>query len=139
MTIDDIEDHIIATVEGLSLFRQVLSAGRKAIPTVLSYPAALVCFTGDVNTGMGSRLVMQETFQVVVVHKNLVSEKKAARSAYDLLVAVRTSLHGENWDHDDLDQMNFEKTDLISYESGEIAYAMTFSVTHKYGVVTWKQ
>ena len=136
MTIADVEDHIIDTVEGLGLFRQVISAGRKTIPAVLSYPSALVCFVSDANAGIGSRLVMIERYQVVVVHKNLASEKDVARSVYDLIVSVRDGLHGKDWGHDELDQMNFEKTELISYEAGEIAYAMTFSVVHKYGVVT---
>lgn len=136
MTTADVEDHIIEAVEGLGLFRQVISAGRKAIPAVLSYPSALVCFVSDANAGIGSRLVMIERYQVVVVHKNLASEKDVARSVYDLIVSVRDGLHGKDWGHDELDQMNFEKTELISYEAGEIAYAMTFSVVHKYGVVT---
>lgn len=136
MTITDVEDHIMEAIEDLKLFRQVISAGRSTIPAVLSYPSSLVCFVSDQNAGVGSRLVMVEQYQVMVVNKNLASEADVARSTYDLLVAVRDALHGQDFAHDELDQMNFEKTELISYEAGEIAYAMTFSVVHKYGVVT---
>lgn len=136
MTIGDIENRIIQTLEGSGLFRKVISAGRKAIPPVLSYPAALVWFLDASNAGIGSRLVMVERYQVIIVSKNLASEMDAARSSYDLLVAVRDAIHGRDFGSDDLAQMALEHIALASYEDGEIAYALTFAVTHTYGAVT---
>lgn len=135
MTIADVEDRIIDTVRGLGLFKTVESAGRKGPPTVYTRPAAFVCCMKDENTGVRSRLVMKETYEVIVAAKHMGSEEKAARTVYDLCDAVRDALHGTNWGVEDLDQFNYEGKEIVEYEAGNVSYVMTFSVVHKYGIV----
>lgn len=135
MTIADVEDRIIDTVRGLGLFKTVESAGRKGPPTVYTRPAAFVCCMKDENTGVRSRLVMKETYQVIVAGKNAGSEEKASKGIYEICDAVRDALNGTNWDVDDLDTMIYEGREIVEYEAGDIAYALTFSVVHKYGIV----
>lgn len=136
LTIADVEDLIMETIEDLELFGLIISSGRKGIPAVLKYPAALVCFVRATNVGVSSSLVLREEYQIMLINKNLSSEKGAARSAYSQIDAVRDALHGATWDYDELDQMNFEDVEIVAYESGEIAYAITVSVVHKLGVVS---
>ena len=134
-TVADVEDLILETVEALHLFRTVDSAGRKALPTAYARPAAFVYAAKEENTGVRSRLVMKETYEVIVAAKHMGSEEKAARTVYDLCDAVRDALHGTNWGVEDLDQFNYEGKEIVEYEAGNVSYVMTFSVVHKYGIV----
>lgn len=140
MTTADVEDLLMEKVTDMGLFKLVQSAGRDDIvddvAKVLKTPAALVCFTGDENTGVQSRLVTDETYLVAVVNKNIRSEKDAARSVYDLIDAVRDGIHGKQWGREELEGFRFRGRELIYYENGKIAYAVRFSVKHTLHIPT---
>lgn len=140
MTTAQVEDLLMEKVKDLGFFKVVQSMGRENVANevekVLTTPAALVCFLKDENTGVRSRLVVKETYGVVVVAKNMKSEKDAAAQAYDLIDAVRDGVHGKQWGHEELEPFELVDRELISYASGKIAYMVRFSTRHMLGVPT---
>lgn len=126
-TIAEIEDRLIETIEGLGAFRDVRSLGRRELPAAAVYPAAYVYFVSDRDTGTRPRPVRALAYDVVVVSKNLRSEKEAARDAYALIDAVRDAVNGKTLGLSGIEEFACESREIADYESGAITYSLRFT------------
>lgn len=129
-TIKSIEDKIMETIQSLNIFRLVDSAGRKEIPTALSYPSAFVYFSGDRNTLTRPRTVMELSYEIAVINKNLRSEKTVAQDTYDLIDSVLDAINGKSLGISDIEPFTLFSRELTGYEDGVISYILRFQTRH---------
>ena len=125
-TIATIEDKLIETLEGLALFRKVSSLGRKAAPVAMAYPSAYAYFVSDRDTGTRPRPVMDLTYEILVVSKNLSGEAQAAADVYSLLDAARDAINGKFLDFTDIEPFTCVSREIAGYEDGVISYILRF-------------
>jgi hypothetical protein len=138
MDIDAIEDLLITTHKNLGLFAQVVSFGREGEPNVLSLPAALIFFDGDVEVASKGRPVDEIAFHVAVRVQNLASEAAAARDAYTLINASRGAVRGKTLGIPGIEPFKCARRQLTDYDDkdGWIEYTLRFTTRQYQPVVT---
>jgi hypothetical protein len=134
-TLGQIEDAIIKAVQDLGLFRSVESAGRKALPTTLTYPSAFIYWSDYKDPDSAPRPVPRLEFEAFIADKNVQSEKAAARSTYALVEAIRDVLNGKTLGLPDVKPFKVTSIELADYTTGgEIDYVMTITTGHQLDV-----
>lgn len=138
MTKADIEDLLVtkitALVDGLGAarFARVLCVTegdfRLADVTPAQYPLALVAFASDQNTGVKSRLVMNETYRVTVVKKKAGAD--STQAIHTLCDAVRDGIHGKDWDYADITPFEYQGREIIDAGEQVIAFELRFGTTN---------
>ncbi|MBF0410978.1 MAG: hypothetical protein HQM10_26780 [Candidatus Riflebacteria bacterium] len=123
-----IEDALIDKIRTIAEFKYVGSVGRDDRPAQMNYPAALVLFTGDSDSGNKPRAVRNIAFTVAVLAKNLVGRKEALRDVYQIIDAVRDLIHGSNLDISDLGKFSCDRRAFGGYSNGIVTYILEFSV-----------
>jgi hypothetical protein len=139
LSIKDVEDYIVARLAALQsgdddLFGTVRTASEEEnrITELSDYPAALVCYLSGKNTGVRSRLVIEETYEITIVQR----KTGTSRTIHTLHDAVRDAIHGKDWNYDDIDPFQYAGADFITNEGQLMAYSLKFTTVHKYGIPT---
>lgn len=125
-TITEIEDAIICALEDAKCFEMVASFGREGTPPAPRFPAALVYFAGDSDTGNLPRPVFMTRFDVLVSSRNLSSEESAKRDAYQLLDAARDAILGKTLGLVGVGPFGMAGREFIRYGGGVATYALRF-------------
>lgn len=125
-----IEDSIIDRLEALSLFRAVISIGRRQPETLpLALPAAEVIFDGDrYPKSNNPRAVPTMQWSVFVSVKNMKSSAAASRDAYALIDTVRDDLDRRTFPLLNTGELNLISRELTDYHQGVITYRLVFTV-----------
>ncbi|MCK5235700.1 MAG: hypothetical protein KAR06_01845 [Deltaproteobacteria bacterium] len=131
-----IEEKVLGAVNGLGKFKKVSSAGRKEISKAKSYPASSVFFVRALPVGKKPRPSEELLFNVVVINKNVKSEKDAARDTYTLLEDVRDVILGKRFSLTDIEGFDLKGIKLVGYISGVITYVLEFTTVRYLPVPT---
>lgn len=129
MTIQGIENGLIAAIRGLNAFRTVESIGRKDRPQTLNYPAAFVFFAGDKDTGTRPRPVYDTEFYLLIINKNLTSSAHAAKDTYELLDAVRDAVQGKTLGISNIEPFVCVSRELTAYDNSVSVIEYTLRVS----------
>ena len=95
-------------------------------------PQAIVGFSRDDNTGNRSRLISNETYEVIVV----TNKANESEDIWELIDLVRDTIHGKDWGNVDIDAFQWESRSQIDADPGTIAYSLMFSVINKLHIPT---
>lgn len=135
-TIKDLEDLLVAKVTALKdpydekYFNTVdtLSENEFRHEAITSFPAAIISFSGDKAADVRSRLIVDETYDVVVISKKTGSD--ASRTHYALCDVVRDNIHGKDWGEANIEPFQYMSRDLIDKEGETMTTVMKFSTRH---------
>jgi len=141
MTVNDIEDLLIEKIRaiknaGVALFADVvnMTANEFSLAEPEALPVAAVSFYGDENTGTLSRLVLKETYEVLVVTRK--SGTDPARSTTVLSESVRDAIHGNAWGLPDVSPFQYQGRNRLDTQGQLNVYSLKFQTTHVLQVVT---
>lgn len=133
MTTKDIEDLLIEKIEALKDDDDILLFDRVDNLSTSEFEEsfgdddnaiAYVGFTEDANTGLRSRLVVEETYQVIVMTRKKGTD--VSRTPHLLCEAVRDAIHGYRWDNIDIQPFEYIGRQLIDFKGETISYGVTF-------------
>lgn len=127
-TTGETEDALIQAMNDLGVFPYVASVGRDKPPATLNFPACMVFFTGDSDTGNAPRPVRRLNFTVAILAKNLSSEKAAADEGYALIDSVRDAVHGNDLGLVNTSHWTCSKRRFMGYTAGIVTYVVEFYV-----------
>jgi hypothetical protein len=136
-TVNDIEDllieKILALTDGTGAHRfaavENMSSAEFNIEEFTDYPAAVVGFQSEEVSEVNSRLIIKETYEVLVAVKK--TGKDTARTPQTLCTAVRDGIHGKDWGEDDIAPFHYLGRERVSTDAGQvIVYSLKFSTTH---------
>lgn len=140
-TVNDIEDLLIEKIAalgigGVALFAQVVSmtAGEFSLTEPEALPVAAVSFSGDENTDILSRLVLKETYEVLIV-----TPKKGidpVRTPQVLCDAVRNAIHGNDFKESDISPFQYQGRTRQGGEGQLLVYSLKFATTHLLQITT---
>lgn len=141
-TIKNIEDLLATKIAALvdtstppvALFSVVDSLTDKDYRTDDTYPAAYTAMIESVNAEAQSRLILVDTYQVLVIANK--AETNAARTAYALCEAVRDGVHGKDWNEPAISAFEYAGMRLVDAEGSRLIYAVDFRVTRYLQVPT---
>lgn len=97
-------------------------------------PSAYTAMIESVSTETRSRLILVDTYQVLVIAQK--AETDSARTAYALCEAVRDAVHGKDWNEPAISAFEFAGMRLIDSEGSRLIYAVDFRVTRYLQVPT---
>lgn len=126
-TIKEIENAMITTLEASGVFKYVGSIGRDGRPAAINYPAAMVFFNGESDTGNNPRPVRNASFLVAVLVRNLTGEKEAAQDAYDILDTVRDLFLGQTIGLSGIGAFACPARKFGGYANGVVTYLNEFT------------
>jgi hypothetical protein len=127
-TTTDLEDALIAAMRSLAVFPYLASVGRDKPPATLNFPACMVFFTGDNDTGNTPRPVRRTSFTVAILAKNLTNEKAAADAGYALIDSVRDAVHGSYLGLSNTSKWICGPRRFMDYTAGVVTYTVEFYV-----------
>jgi hypothetical protein len=127
-TTTETEDALIKAMNDLGVFSYVASVGRDKPPAVLNYPACMVFFTGDSDTGNTPRPVRRLNFTTAILAKNLTGEKAAADAGYALIDSVRDAVHGKYLGLVNTSKWACSSRRFMDFTAGVVTYIVEFNV-----------
>jgi hypothetical protein len=136
LTTENVEDLLITHVGAIVdpgnavLFNKVGSLFRDEFVGDQVAPSAWVGLESDTNTGTRSRLVMRETYAVLVYGET--GTTNIPRQIHPLCEAVINAVHGKDWmADDDISPFMYEGRTMISHTTTRVGYKLRFTITHK--------
>lgn len=125
-TIKEIENAMLSELEESGLFKYTGSIGRDGRPAAINYPAAMVFFNGENDTGNNPRPVRNCSFVVAVLVRNLTGEKAAAQDAYDIIDSVRDLFLGKDLGLVGIGSFSCPARKFGGYANGVVTYLLEF-------------
>jgi hypothetical protein len=97
--------------------------------------AVYVAFLQDSSLGIKSRLIVEETYQCIVVAKKG-QQGTEANTAYYLTDSVRDLIHGKDWGEDDIEPFEYLGRELLEHDGDRIVFSVKFKTRHYLQVPT---
>jgi hypothetical protein len=114
-----IEDTLLQVLTALNCWAMIQSAGRKALPETIYYPACFVIWDGDEDSGSKPRPVDHVDFKVVIQTQNLAGEDLAATDAYTLNDLVRGEIRGKTLGIPDIEPFTCVSRRCTDYDDSD--------------------
>ncbi len=130
MDIAGIEDALVSAVQGAQAFRAVLPVLRGKRPPALIFPAAFIWLDSAIPRQARSRPMIDMTYGISVVTKNVLSEDAASKDVYQLILAVYSAVQGKFFGRPDIEPFELASVEFADFEAGEISYELKFKTGH---------
>lgn len=131
-----VENAIISTLDGLSIFANVVSVANETLNVAYKYPRAYVFFISDSLDSDAHRPDYQAEFGVSMVVKNLQTEALGKTAAYTIIDAAKTALHGKTLSVSSIQPLKVISRTLTDFDNGILTYLMRVTTRIRLGAIT---
>ncbi len=142
-TVKEIEDLLVTKITalesspGVAYFADVINmtAAEFILNEVSTFPVAAVSFSSELVTDVISRMIINETYEVLIITKKTGND--TSRLPHVLCDAVRDGIHGKDFDEEDIGPFRYLGRSRESGIDGQnIVYSLKFETTHYYHIPT---
>ena len=118
-TVAEIEDALLNLLTGLHGWAMIQSAGRKALPDPIYYPACFIIWDGDEDAATLPRPIDYVNFKVILLVQNFASENLAAIDIYTLNDLVRGAIRGKTLGFPDIEPFTCKSRSCTDYDDSD--------------------